>query len=112
MQQLQQTQSSLNPQSVSDLLCSIIVLCHAQHQDGKPFWAYLCIRPSMAKAFADARDSGTMDLADYGTIIEFGDGEEVPNDVQARMRRDYGVRNDYEDQLASAVESLKAKYLP
>jgi hypothetical protein len=36
----------------------------------------------------------------------------VPADVQKRMVRDYGARGDYEDQLASAVESLKAKYLP
>jgi hypothetical protein len=112
MQQLQHSQAALNPQAVSDLLCTIMMLCQAQHPDGKPFWAYLVIRPSMAKAFADARDSGTMDLSDYGTIIESGEGAEVPADIQARMARDFGARDDYEDQLASAVEALKSKYLP
>ncbi|MFO0390200.1 MAG: hypothetical protein ACK502_10870 [Alphaproteobacteria bacterium] len=113
MQQLQQSQAALNPQAVSDLLCTIMMLCYAQHPDGSPFWAYLVIRPSMAKAFADARDSGApMDLADYGTIVETGEGVEVPTEVQKRMARDFGARDDYEDQLANAVEALKAKYLP
>ncbi len=112
MNHAQHSQAQLNSQSVSDLLCTIMMLCHAQHPDGKPFWAYLCIRPSMAKAFADARASGMMDLSEYGTIIEWGEGAEVPADIQARMARDYGVRNDYEDQLAQAVDELKAKYLP
>ena len=113
MNQAHYSQSTLNQQSVSDLLCTIMMLCHAEHPDGSPFWAYLCIRPSMAKAFADARDSGApMDLADYGTIIECGEGATVPADIQNRMARDFGARDDYEEQLVSAVEALKAQYLP
>lgn len=112
MNHMQAGVPELSPQSISDLLCTIILLCHAEHPDGRPFWAYLCIRPSMAKAFVEARDSGAFDLEDFGTIIEWGDGEEVPADMQARMARDYGVRNDYEAQLAKAVEMIKSKYSP
>ncbi len=104
-------EQSLSSQSVADLLCTIMLLCHARHPDGKPFWAYLCIKPSMAKAFRDARDSGAFNLEDYGTIIEWGDGAEVPEDTRKRMERDYGVKHDYEEQLQKAVENLQNKYL-
>jgi hypothetical protein len=103
------TPPPLSPQSMADLLCTIIVLCHATHRDRKPFWAYLCIKPSMAKAFKEARDKGNFNLEDFGTIIEWGDGNEVPSAVKQRMERDYGVNHNYESQLLAAIEFHKNK---
>lgn len=98
----------LSTQSLGDLLCTIMVLCQAKHPNGKPFWAYMCIKPSMAKAFKEARDSGAMDLEEFGTIIEWGDGASVPPDIKARMERDYGVNHNYEHDLIRAIEIMKA----
>ncbi|MGE0754271.1 MAG: hypothetical protein AB7L92_03825 [Alphaproteobacteria bacterium] len=105
-----QSQTTHPPsQSISDLLSTIMVLCRGRDENGEPCWAYLCIKPSMAKAFHDARKLASMDIGDYGTIIESGRGEHVPEDVQKRMAHDYGARHDYEQQLAHAVEQIKAR---
>lgn len=108
--QLQMTPPPLSSQSMADLLCTIMVLCQGQ-QNGKPFWAYLCVKPSMAKAFKEARDKGAaFNLEEYGTIIEHGEGKDVPMDVRKRMERDYGVRHDYEEQLLQVIENIEKKY--
>ena len=96
---------------MADLLCTIMLLCHAKHADGRPFWAYMCIKPSMAKAFKDARDRGKFHLEDYGSIIESGEGCDVPSAIRQRMEREYGVRHDYESQLLKAIDTLKSQHL-
>lgn len=103
------TAPPLSQQSMTDLLCTIMVLVRAQNERGKPFWAYLCIKPSMALAFKEARDKGEMNLDEFGTIIEWGDGETVPADVQARMQRDYGANANYEQDLINAIEAIRRK---
>ena len=92
---------------MADLLCTIMVLCRAKRPNGQPFWAYMCVKPSMAKAFKEARDKGNFDLENHGTIIEWGDGTEVPADIKARMERDYGVNHNYEAELIKAIEVIK-----
>jgi len=103
------TPPPISPQAMADLLCTIVLLCRGKDKYSRDFWAYMCIKPSMAEAFKQARDSGSMNLADYGTILEAGEGTEVPTDIQQRMERDYGVRQDYEDQLINAIKAAKRK---
>lgn len=91
---------------MADLLCTIILLCRGTGTDGKPFWAYMCIKPSMAQAFKDARDMGTFRLEDYGTILELGEGEEVPAGIKQRMEREYGVNHGYEEELLKSIEAI------
>lgn len=99
--------SSQAAQAMSDMLSTIMVLCRGKDENNQPCWAYLAIKPSMAKAFHDARERGRFEIGDYGTIIESGSGTTVPKDVQQRMARDYGVRNDYEEQLLNAVDKIR-----
>lgn len=101
------TAPPLSEQSMADLLCTVMVLCQAKDTRGNPFWAYMCIKPSMAKAFKDARDSGNIDLQQYGTIIEWGQGDTVPDDTRERMERDFGVNHDYERDLVMAIDAFK-----
>lgn len=103
------TPPPLSSQSMADLLCTIILLVRGTDARRKQFWAYMCIKPSMAQAFKDAQNSPSFVLEDFGTIIETGDGHEVPSDVQKRMERDYGVRHDYETALKKAIEQVKKK---
>ena len=103
------TPPPLSSQSMADLLCTIVLLCQGKDKYNRDFWAYMCIKPSMAESFKVARDSGDMVLGEYGTIIEAGEGIEVPADIQARMQRDYGVKHDYEEQLLNAIEATKRK---
>lgn len=94
---------------MADLLCTLVLLCRGTDMYGRRFWAYMCIKPSMAEAFKKARDSGSLNFGDYGTIIEAGEGNDVPLDVRARMSRDYGVRDDYENELLRTVEKLRKR---
>lgn len=108
---VQITPPPLSTQSMADLLCMLIVLCRGKIAEGRPFWAYMCIKPSMAKAFHESC-GGAFNLEDYGTIIEYGEGTEVPEQVKRRMEHHYGADHHYEDALREAVEKLQNQYLP
>jgi hypothetical protein len=103
------TPPPLSSQSMADLLCTIVMLCRGKDMYNRTFWAYMCIKPSMAEAFKKARDAGGFNLGDYGTIIEAGEGTEVPLDVRDRMTRDYGVQEDYEEEVIRSAEALQAE---
>jgi len=99
--------SDLAKHSMADVLYTMVVLLRAYDDRGKPIWAYLCMKPSMAEELSAARLKGDLDLNDFGTILESGSGHEVPEDVKKRMERDFGVNHKLEDALASAVAARK-----
>lgn len=109
MATVQITPPPISQGAMADLLCTIMILCRGTNEKGGACWAYMCIKPSMAKAFKDARDKGAFDLEDYGTIIEHGDGEEPSEEVKRRMEKDFGMNHRYEENLLRAVEEIKAK---
>ena len=106
---VQITPPPLSAQSMADFLCTIVLMCRGKDKYDRNFWAYMCIKPSMAEAFKKARDGGYFNLGDFGTILEAGEGTDAPADVKARMERDYGVRHDYEEQLLRAIEAVKRR---
>lgn len=93
----------LSPQAMADLLCTLMILCRGKDAMGRPIWAYLCIKPSMAMAFKEARARGNIDISEYGTVLESGSGEEPPANIKTRMERDYGVTHGSEEELLAAV---------
>ena len=101
------TPPPLSTQSINDLLYTIVLMCQGKDQYQRDFWAYMCIKPSMAESFKQARDRGDMNLSEYGTVIEAGEGIDSPAEVKERMTREYGVRHDYEDQLLRAIAAVK-----
>ena len=103
------TPPPISSQAMADLLSTIVILCQGKDRNEQDFWAYMCIKPSMAESFKAAQIAGNMNLGDFGTIIEAGEGIEAPDEVKARMQRDYGVREDYEEQLIKAIEDIKRK---
>jgi hypothetical protein len=96
--------SPISPQAMADLLCTIVLLFRGKDKYNRDFWAYICIKPSMADAFKQACDSGSINITDFGTILEAGEGAEPSYEVKMRMEHDFGVRHDYEDQLRRAIE--------
>lgn len=109
MSMIQMSPPPISQNAMADLLCTIMVLCRGVGSNGKPCWAYLCIKPSMAKAFKDAREKGPFDIEDYGSIIESGEGIEPPANVKRRMEVEYGMNHHYEDELLRAAEAVKKK---
>jgi len=101
--------SSSAQNMMADLLCSIMVLCKGSDNLGKPCWAYMCVKPSMAKPFKDAREKGGFNLEEYGSVIEYGQGVEPPDAIKMRMEKEYGMNHHYEDDLLRAVAEIKLK---
>ncbi len=99
----------ISQNAMADLLCTIMILCRGTGEDGKPCWAYMCIKPSMAKAFKEARDKGIFDIENYGAIIESGEGAEPSDEVKRRMESEYGMNHNYEDSLLQAIEHMKQR---
>jgi hypothetical protein len=99
----------ISQSAMADLLCTVMVLCRGRDNCGNPCWAYMCVKPSMAKSFKDAREKGAFNLEEYGSIIEYGVGEEPPTEIKVRMERSYGMNHNYEDDLLRAVEEIKRK---
>ena len=101
------TPPPLSSQAMNDLLYTIVLMCRGKDKFQRDFWAYMCIKPSMAESFKIARDKGDINLSEYGTIIEAGEGTDAPQEVKERMTREYGVRHDYEEQLSRAIAAVK-----
>ena len=85
----------ISMQAMADLLSTVIVLCRGQDRYAKHFWAYLCIKPSMADAFCQARNQGNFSLGDYGTILETGEGE-TATDMQLAQNKAMFARIKYQ----------------
>jgi hypothetical protein len=100
------TPPPLSTQSMADLMCTVVVLCRGENEQGHHFWAYLGIKPSMARAFHEACEHDYFNLEEYGTVIEYGEGDDVPAAVRKRMERYYGVDHEYEKHLRETLETL------
>ncbi len=101
------TPPPLSNNAMADLLCTIMILCRGVGENGNPCWAYMCIKPSMARSFKEARDRGIFDIEDYGSVLEAGEGSEPPAEVKWRMEREYGMNHHYEDDLLQAIAEIK-----
>lgn len=106
---VQITPPPLSPQSMADLLCTMVLLCTGQDEYDRNFWAYICIKPSMAEPFRIAREQGNFNLGEYGTIIEAGEGTAPPAEVKTRMERDYGVSDNYEEELLRSMYAIRSQ---
>lgn len=80
-----------------------VVLCQGVRADGDPYWAYLQLSPLKVKLFKKAQESGSFQLEEYGEIIEWGVGEQVPSDIMQRMERDHHVNHDFEKELRQSL---------
>ena len=102
--------SAPNKNSMADMLYTIMLLCKGFNAANRPIWAYICVKPSMAKSFKEARDRGNIDISDYGTVIDSGLGVEPPAEVQQRMVRDYGVNHEQAEELLNKMADVNTDY--
>lgn len=76
-----------------------VILCQGLMASGEPYWAYVNIPAIRVKAFQKARRLGAFRLEDYGEILAWGQGADVPDEVKARMEREHGVNHGFESQV-------------
>lgn len=58
-------------------------------EGGRPCYFYMLIRQEHARNIAELVAKGSVDLANYGTVLASGYGENPPEDVQQRMHDEY-----------------------
>ena len=84
----------------ADAMGDIVLLCRGKRENGNPFWAYLSIKPSKARAFKEAQARGSFYLEDFGKLLEWGEGEEVPADMKAELEAKYKQEYKQQQELA------------
>lgn len=90
----------------------VIVRYTGMLDDGTPYWAYIAVKPSKYKEFmAAVRGDAPLMLIDYGEVLECGFGDTIPEDVTAKMRRDYGFDENCMEKLKKEIREAQLEFL-
>lgn len=88
---------------------AILAYTHGTMDDGRPYYAYVAVKPSLYQEFY--RKSAAREpivIGQYGTVVEGGFEASPPPDVQQRMR-ELGFDEKLEEKLTQAAKKqLKA----
>lgn len=96
----------------ADKQSAILVYSHGMAGDGRPYYAYVAIRPSKYTEFHAASAAGqSLLLSEYGTVVAGGFADRPPPDVVRRMREINGFDDDYEEKLAREVRDQRDAFL-
>lgn len=77
----------------------VTLLCQGKLTDGRDYWAYVEMPPSKAIAFKKAQITGGFSMQDYGDVVAWGEGKNVPQEVREQMEAEYGANHNLESQL-------------
>ena len=94
----------------ADATAAIIAYTTGTMADGRPYYAYLSVKPSKYREFyelSSARQS--IVLNDYGKIIVSGFAASPPNDVVRFMADKYGYNDNYEQAVKAEVTRQRAE---
>ncbi|HEU5380287.1 MAG TPA: hypothetical protein VFV38_33095 [Ktedonobacteraceae bacterium] len=90
----------------------VIVLDRGIAVDGRACWVYIAVRPSKYDAFMHAVKMRVhKNYEDYGTVLRYGYGGEVPASVKEEMKHCYGCDDNYMDNLLKDVKSARVAFL-
>jgi hypothetical protein len=79
---------------------AILGFVHGAMEDGRPYYAYVAIKPSQFREFhALTTAKKAMVIGEYGTVIAAGFEFEPPPEVVQEMRDVYGFDDQYEAKL-------------
>lgn len=63
---------------------------NGKNSDNQRVWFYLLVKREKMVPFEIAVESGSMDVADYGQILECGIGDDPPSYIRDRLQEKYG----------------------
>ncbi len=94
--------SSVEELAQADQETAILSYVHGTMEDGRPYYAYVAVKPSKYRDFhAMTAAMRPMVIGDYGTVVAAGFESEPPADVVKEMREVYGFDDQYEERLKS-----------
>lgn len=111
-----ESSGKLKPQSPEALKkadegASIIAYTDGVTASGRPYYAYIAVKPSKYREFYErtkARES--MRLGDYGKIIVYGYETKPPPAVVEHMREKFGFDDEYEAKLQAEVARQRTQF--
>ena len=75
--------------------------------EGKDFWAYVAMKPSLyAEYYNNVSNKVPMNVADYGEILEQGWGSKPPAEIEQKMATEYGASDDFEQNLQQELKEF------
>jgi hypothetical protein len=117
MQAYQFEQSGkLKPQSPevlkkADEGASIIAYTDGVTASGRPYYAYIAVKPSKYREFYErTKARETMRLGDYGKIIVYGYETKPPAGVVQHMKEKYSFDDEYEAKLQAEVARQRTQF--
>jgi len=92
----------------TDQTKAILSYIHGTMDDGRPYWAYVAVRPSKYQEFYVLTVSmKPMVIGNYGTVVAAGFESTPPQEVVMEMREVYGFDDQFEAKLKT--EALKQR---
>lgn len=89
-----------------------LIVCDRGTTDrGDPYWLYLLVNPEKYEEYMRLTAEHTLiRFEDYGTILKYGYGKEIPESVRQEIREEYDYDDSYRDvfiQNAKPTSSTK-----
>ena len=93
----------------------IYELANSQTPEGKDFWLYLAIKPTMYEAYKmlwldENRSESTVKFTDYGEVILTGWGKEPAPEVRAYMEEKFAMNSNFELDMEQAINDLRESH--
>lgn len=82
----------------------IYFLSQGSLETGERYWAYILVPLDKVEPYQMASRTGDMDLQEFGTILQWGVGEEPPAETKAEMEKIYALQHNFSEKL---VEELR-----
>lgn len=98
--------------ALEDASDAVIVLSQGIASDGRPYWAYIAVRPSRyADYMRAAKAHETVIFSDYGAILQYGFAKEVPLSIKAQIKRRYGFDENFKENLVKDINQAREAFL-
>ena len=68
---------------------NIFLVTGGQDKSGRDAWYYVLVEPTKVGSFQEKIKSGSINLIDYGEIVDSGFGKYPPENVQQKMKEEY-----------------------
>jgi len=90
--------------AAADKDSAVIVCDYGTSADGRPYWVYLAVKPSMYKQFLkETAAHRPISFEEYGEILKYGYDQEVPLAVKEEMKLKYNFDDQYMAKLTQKV---------
>jgi hypothetical protein len=94
----------------ADAHSAIIAFVNGTMSDGRPYYAYLAVKPSKCQQFYERTAAGEpLILSEYGTVIIAGFASQPPENVVAFMQREFGYSDTFEANLRQQLAVQRAE---